>query len=378
MSNLYQLLGVSKNANTQTIKKAYRKLVKQYHPDINKDPGAEEKLKEINYAFEILSDPENRARYDQNGEDGIGDSNDIPNNEDTWDENLFSDLLKIIYKQLKNIGLLLVLFFLGYLFSPIFTRFYDRSSGNYAKRGEDNISSLIIKADGLKKSSFTRDRVIDIYNEILELDPNWDINQELLKNADWEFRKGGLGYGDDGSALFWYKEGLRRMQIEFENSQYTSELFASSRQNPTLGWRLSCFFNNQENVCKKVDLNSLRKKEVKYASIFSDHGNTKFKRFAKEGKPEDLNAAINWYEEALKLDPENGGLHYKLGVSYYLNIDFANQGPDYQPPIHYKRLAFFHIEKSKTWFNKYGYKLKGHRNKPLMPPREIIRKIKLK
>jgi molecular chaperone DnaJ len=61
----YGILGVAKNAGEEQIKAAYRKLVKQYHPDANPDnPEAEEKIKEINEAFEILSDPQKKAEYD--------------------------------------------------------------------------------------------------------------------------------------------------------------------------------------------------------------------------------------------------------------------------------------------------------------------------
>ncbi len=62
----YKVLGVGKNATTDEIKQAYRKLAKQYHPDHNPgDKNAEEKFKEINEAHEVLSDPEKRARYEQ-------------------------------------------------------------------------------------------------------------------------------------------------------------------------------------------------------------------------------------------------------------------------------------------------------------------------
>jgi curved DNA-binding protein len=62
----YQILGVSKNADSNEIKKAFRKLARQHHPDANPDdPKAEARFKEINEAYEVLKDPEKRARYDQ-------------------------------------------------------------------------------------------------------------------------------------------------------------------------------------------------------------------------------------------------------------------------------------------------------------------------
>lgn len=68
----YEVIGVSKTASEDEIKKAYRKLAKQYHPDLNpNDKEAEAKFKEVNEAYEVLSDPEKKAKYDQFGHAGV-------------------------------------------------------------------------------------------------------------------------------------------------------------------------------------------------------------------------------------------------------------------------------------------------------------------
>lgn len=67
----YELLGVDRNASKDDIKKAFRKLARKYHPDVNKEPDAEDKFKELGKAYETLSDEQKRATYDRYGEEGL-------------------------------------------------------------------------------------------------------------------------------------------------------------------------------------------------------------------------------------------------------------------------------------------------------------------
>jgi curved DNA-binding protein len=67
--DFYQVLGISRDADADAIQRAYRTLARQHHPDVNKDPSAEERFKEISEAYDVLSDPKTRARYDRWGAD---------------------------------------------------------------------------------------------------------------------------------------------------------------------------------------------------------------------------------------------------------------------------------------------------------------------
>src|SRR4051795_9770126 len=63
----YEVLGVSRDASEDDIRSAYRRLARENHPDVNKDPEAEQRFKEISEAYEVLRDPEKRERYDRLG-----------------------------------------------------------------------------------------------------------------------------------------------------------------------------------------------------------------------------------------------------------------------------------------------------------------------
>ena len=101
MADFYDLLGVGRDADADTLKSAYRRMARQYHPDINKDSGAEERFKEIGRAYEVLSDPQKRAQYDQFGEAGLGGASGMP---DMGDMGGFADLFETFFSGFGGAG----------------------------------------------------------------------------------------------------------------------------------------------------------------------------------------------------------------------------------------------------------------------------------
>lgn len=99
----YQTLGISRDASKDDIKRAYRRLARKYHPDVNKESGAEERFKEINRAYEVLSEQETRARYDRFGEAGVGSAAGGPGF-DYGDIGGFADIFETIFSGFGGMG----------------------------------------------------------------------------------------------------------------------------------------------------------------------------------------------------------------------------------------------------------------------------------
>jgi molecular chaperone DnaJ len=93
----YEILGVSRDADQEDLKRAYRRLARKYHPDVNKEAGAEDRFKEINRAYEVLSDSETRVRYDRFGEAGIGSAAGTSGFQDFGDLGGFADIFESFF-----------------------------------------------------------------------------------------------------------------------------------------------------------------------------------------------------------------------------------------------------------------------------------------
>ncbi len=100
----YEVLGIARGASPEDIKRAYRRLARKYHPDVNKEAGAEETFKEINRAYEILSEPDIRARYDRFGEAGVGGAAGAGGFQDFGDMGGFADIFESFFGGFGGVG----------------------------------------------------------------------------------------------------------------------------------------------------------------------------------------------------------------------------------------------------------------------------------
>jgi len=97
--SLYETLEITENASETEIKKAYRKLARKYHPDVNKEASAEDKFKEINSAYEILSDKEKKQQYDMHGDSMFGGQNFHDFSQNAGGSGNLDDILREMFSQ---------------------------------------------------------------------------------------------------------------------------------------------------------------------------------------------------------------------------------------------------------------------------------------
>ena len=102
--SLYETLEITEGASEAEIKKAYRKLARKYHPDVNKDPSAEDKFKEINSAYEILSDKEKKQQYDMHGDSMFGGQNFHDFSQNAGGAGNLDDILREMFSQGGGFG----------------------------------------------------------------------------------------------------------------------------------------------------------------------------------------------------------------------------------------------------------------------------------
>ena len=143
----YEILGVGKNATDAELKSAFRQLVRKYHPDVNKEPGAEDRFKEINEAYQVLSDPDKRAAYDRYGKAGVSGMGGAGFDYTTVD---FSDILGDLFGSFGGFG-----GFGG-------NRYSSSSRRNAPRRGSDLQTTVKLKFEEAvfgadKEISFSRD-----------------------------------------------------------------------------------------------------------------------------------------------------------------------------------------------------------------------------
>ena len=95
--DFYEVLGVARTADDGEIKRAFRRLAQQYHPDVNTEPGADARFKEINEAYQVLSDPQRRQAYDLFGRAGVGGAPGGPGGQDFSGFGGFGDIFDAFF-----------------------------------------------------------------------------------------------------------------------------------------------------------------------------------------------------------------------------------------------------------------------------------------
>jgi len=131
----YEILGITKSSSQKEIKAAFRKLARQYHPDVNGAPDAEERFKEINEAFMVLSDDEKRAVYDRYGHEGLRSAGGMPD----WNNINPFDIFEQFFGGLGGFG--------------------TRQQRNVPRRGEDLYDSITMD---FEEAAFGADRELEI------------------------------------------------------------------------------------------------------------------------------------------------------------------------------------------------------------------------
>ncbi len=143
----YEVLGVPRNATKEDLKQAFRKLARQYHPDVNKDSDAEERFKEINEAYAVLSDDQKRAMYDRFGHEGLQGFNGASQAYDIWND--FPDLSDLFER------------FFGFsTHSSSYRRNAPRRGADLQVRVELTFEEAVFGTE--KEISFTRDEVCSV------------------------------------------------------------------------------------------------------------------------------------------------------------------------------------------------------------------------
>lgn len=177
----YEILGVSRNETQANIKSAYRKLARKYHPDVNKEKGAAEKFKDINEAYEVLGDPDKRARYDQLGSnwqqgadftpppgfEGFNFSNFSQGGSSNFSQGGFSDFFSAIFGDLmsgRGAGSGFREFNFGQGSAQDFSQFYSGA----ANRGANTSSRAKQKAQNSARNlDITKDLILNV-NDLIK------------------------------------------------------------------------------------------------------------------------------------------------------------------------------------------------------------------